>query len=45
MFRSNEVTDELISSVSHNHSIMVHHVCMKPDGVPDKLCVFSADES
>ena len=28
-----------------NHSILVHLVYIKPGGVPDKLCVFPADES
>ena len=25
--------------------IMVHHVYIKPGGMPDKLCLFPADES
>ena len=28
-----------------DHSIMVHLVYIRPCGVPDKLCVFPADES
>ena len=34
----------LISS-DENHIILVHIVYIKPGGVPDKLCVFPADES
>ena len=30
--------------VIHN-TCLVHHVYRKPGGVPDKLCVFPADES
>ena len=36
----NEVADESLMT-----SILVHHVYIKPGGVPDKLCVFPADES
>ena len=35
VFAGNEVADEIL-----NHSIMVHHVYIKPGGAPDKSCVF-----
>ena len=35
----------MIVLMSQNHSILVHLVYIKPGGVPDRLCVFPADES
>ena len=34
----------LMNLMSQNHSILAHHVYIKPGGVPDKLCIFPADE-
>ena len=31
--------------MSQNHSIMAHHVYIKPCGALDKSCVFPADEN
>ena len=33
----------IIGLMSQNYNIMVHHVYIKPGGVPNKLCVLLAD--